>query len=93
MKDDIYGTFKKRDTDDTYNGANRNIQKEDWATGHWENLPDERGAPTLIHNKEHLRQECEKRGVLAKGLIKPTSQGKGYEMSRQSSSRKYFYLG
>lgn len=93
MKDDIYGTFKKKDIDEKYNGANRNVSKEDWASGHWENLPDKQGNPTLIRNKEHLRQECERRGVLAKGLLKPKSQGKGWEMSKKSSSSKYFFLG
>jgi hypothetical protein len=84
MKDDVYGTFKKRNTDDKYNGANRSVHKEDWASGHWENLPDAYGKPTVIRNKEHLRQECEKRGVMAKGLLKSKSQGRGYEMRKDT---------
>lgn len=39
--------------------------------------------PIYIESKQHLRRECEKRGVLAKALLKPKSQGKGWEMSRR----------
>lgn len=85
MKDDIYGTFKKRNADSTYDGANRNVKKEDWASGHWENLPDAQGRPTYIQNKSHLRAECTRRGVMAKGLLKSASQGRGYEMSKSTN--------
>lgn len=39
--------------------------------------------PIYIESKAHLRRECEKRDVIAKAIMKPKSQGKGYEMSRR----------
>lgn len=36
--------------------------------------------PIYIRDKQHLKEECAKRGLMAKSLMKPKSQGKGYEM-------------
>jgi len=38
--------------------------------------------PIYIESKKHLVEECEKRGKYAKALMKPKSQGKGYEHSK-----------
>jgi hypothetical protein len=38
--------------------------------------------PIFIESKKHLVAECEKRGVYAKALVKPKSQGRGYEHKR-----------
>lgn len=91
MKNDIYGTCKKRNADGTYAEANKKLDKPtDWASGYWENLPDSNGNPTVIRDARHLKQECERRDVLAPSLMKPKSQGKGYEMR---APRKYHFLG
>lgn len=49
-----------------------------WVAGDYEHI-DPKG-PIHIETKEQLKFECEKRGLLAKALMKPKSQGKGYEM-------------
>lgn len=36
--------------------------------------------PIYIRDKAHLKEECSKRGLMARSLMKPKSQGKGYEM-------------
>ncbi len=36
--------------------------------------------PIYIRDKQHLKEECSKRGLLAKSLMKPKSIGSGYEM-------------
>lgn len=50
---------------------------KDWATGWWENITTE---PVYIEDKKHLKQVCDKHGVMAKGLMKPKHSGRGYEM-------------
>ena len=43
--------------------------------------------PNMPHmrfdSKEDLKRECEKRGLLVKCLMKPKSQGKGFEHSKR----------
>jgi len=39
--------------------------------------------PIYIESKAHLARECDKRGLLAKAIMKPKSQGKGFENRRR----------
>ena len=48
-----------------------------WAKGWWENIAHE---PIYIRDKQHLKEVCEAHGVMAKALMKPKSDGKGWEM-------------
>jgi len=54
------------------------INTGEWVNGWYEHI-DPKG-PIYIESKAHLRHECAKRGLLAKSLMKPKSQGAGYEM-------------
>ena len=50
----------------------------DYVRGWWENIDKE---PIWIEDKEHLKRECQKRGVIPKIFAKRQSQGKGLEWS------------
>ena len=52
----------------------------DWCQGYWEHIDKQ---PIYIRDKEHLRQECNKRGVIPKAFLKHTSQGKHYEFAQR----------
>ncbi len=54
------------------------INTGEWIVGDYEHI-DPKG-PIHIESKEQLIQECSKMGLLAKSLMKPKSQGQGYEM-------------
>jgi hypothetical protein len=56
-----------------------NIHTHDWVKGWWDHIDRE---PIYIESKEHLRRECEKRGLMARALMKPKSQGHGFEHRR-----------
>ena len=56
-----------------------NYHSGDWVKGWYEHIDKE---PIYIDSKKQLAHECEKRGVYAKALMKPKSQGKGYEHRR-----------
>ena len=75
--------FKKGDTCDECESSKPkdtvNINTGDWARGWYEHLGHD---PVYIESKEHLKRECEKRGLLARALMKPRSRGKGYEHRR-----------
>ena len=53
---------------------------KDWSRGWYEHIDTE---PIYIENKAHLARECDKRGLLAKGIMKSSSQGKGFENRRR----------
>lgn len=55
---------------------NIKINTGEWVSGWYEHIDRN---PIYIHSKSHLAHECEKRGLLARALMKPKSQGKGYE--------------
>ena len=54
------------------------INTGEWIVGDYEHI-DPKG-PIKIESKEQLIQECSKRGLLAKSLMKPKHRGAGYEM-------------
>ncbi len=54
------------------------INMGEWIVGDYEHI-DPRG-PIHIRDKAQLKEECLKRGLMAKSLMKPKSQGAGYEM-------------
>jgi hypothetical protein len=56
--------------------ARRLVRKENWVEGWWENIDHE---PIYIKDKEQLKRECDKRGLIPKAFAKPRSQGKGLE--------------
>lgn len=56
--------------------AKRLVRKENWVEGWWENIDK---TPLYIKDKEHLKRECNKRGLIPKCFAKPKSQGKGLE--------------
>lgn len=57
-----------------------NVQTHDWVKGVWTDIGPE---PIYIESKEHLFQECEKRGVMPRAFMKPKSQGKGFEIAKR----------
>lgn len=59
------------------------INTYDWVRqGTWEHIDS--NLPHLkIDSKEDLIRECEARGLYPKALMKPKSQGKGFEISRR----------
>jgi hypothetical protein len=67
---DPYGTMRKSAE------GRRVARKKDWVEGWWENIDKE---PIYIKDKEQLKAECQKRGVIPKAFAKPVSQGKGLE--------------
>jgi len=67
---DPYGTCKR-----SVEGK-RVARKPDYVEGWWENIDRE---PLYIKDRAHLKQECQKRGVIPKIFSKPASQGKGLE--------------
>ena len=56
------------------------VNTGEWVKGWYEHI-DPKG-PIYIENKEQLKWECEARGLLARSLMKPKSQEKGYEHKR-----------
>ena len=50
------------------------INTGEWVKGWYEHIDKE---PIYIESKRHLAYECEKRGLIARALAKPCSQGKG----------------
>jgi hypothetical protein len=56
------------------------INTESWICGYWEHIDKQ---PIYIRDKAHLKQECEKRGVLPRAFLKHTSQGKHYEFAKR----------
>lgn len=54
------------------------INTENWVVGDYEHI-DPKG-PIHIESKAQLKEECLKRGLMAKSLMKPRHQGAGYEM-------------
>lgn len=69
MKADHYGNYKSSPQ------GKQTARKKDTVQGVWENIGPE---PIYIQDKKHLKQECEKRGVIPKMFMKPKSQGKGH---------------
>ena len=59
------------------------INTYDWIKqGTWEHIDP--AMPNMrIESKEQLKKECESRGVIPKALMKPKSQGKGFEIARR----------
>ena len=72
MKNDIYGNYKRSEE------GKRTNRKSDYVEGYWENIAS---TPIYIKDKHHLKEECQKRGVIPKIFAKPKSQGKGVEWS------------
>lgn len=56
------------------------VHTHNWIRGVWEHIGPE---PIYIESKEHLIRECEKRGVMPRALMKPKSQGVGFEIARR----------
>lgn len=52
------------------------IRTDSWIEGMWEHIDTK---PIYIRNKQHLYEECTKRGQIPKAFMKPKSQGKGME--------------
>lgn len=72
MKDDIYGNYKRSEEGKRVN------RKSNYVEGIWENIARE---PIYIRDKKHLKEVCQKHGVIPKIFMKPKSQGKGHEWS------------
>lgn len=53
------------------------VNTGDWVKGWYEHIDP--SGPIYIESKKQLIYECEKRGLLARSLMKPKSQGQGYE--------------
>lgn len=53
------------------------VGTDSWVEGWWDDLGPE---PVYIHNRKHLIEECSKRGLAPRVLLKPKSQGRGLEM-------------
>ena len=56
-----------------------NINTGEWVKGYYEHIDTD---PIYIESKQHLIQECKKRGLYAKAFLKHKSQGKGLEHRR-----------
>ena len=56
----------------------RVARKLDTVEGWWENIDRD---PIYIKDREHLKRECNKRGVIPRAFSKSKSQGKGLEWS------------
>jgi hypothetical protein len=56
----------------------RVARKKDVVEGWWENIDKE---PIYIKDKYHLKEECNKRGVIPRMFAKSKSQGRGLEWS------------
>ena len=56
----------------------RAARNQDYVRGWWENIDKE---PIFIEDKEHLKRECQRRGLIPKMFAKEKSQGKGLEWS------------
>ena len=57
------------------------LKTDSWVRGWWENIDTE---PIYIHDKQHLINECEKRGVYARAFVKHNSQGRGLAHRRHT---------
>lgn len=58
------------------------IATDDWCQGEWEHI-DKDNPHLRIDSKEHLIRECEKHGVMPRALMKPKSQGRGWEVRKR----------
>jgi len=54
------------------------VNSDEWANGVYEHIAWD--PITITGGKKELKAVCEKHGVMARALLKPCSQGKGYEM-------------
>ena len=54
------------------------IVKDSWVKGTWEHITNK---PIKIESKEHLKKVCEEHNCAPKILLKPKSQGQGYEVN------------
>lgn len=70
MVGDRYGNYKR-----SVEGK-RVARKSDVVEGWWENITTH---PIYIKDKKHLKEVCQKYGVIPKIFAKPKSQGKGLE--------------
>ncbi len=52
----------------------RIARSKDWVAGWWDNIAPH---PIYIRDKQHLKEVCNKYGVIPKAFMKPKSQGKG----------------
>jgi len=55
---------------------NTNIITDKNHTGWFDHLGDR---PVYIESKKHLAEVCDQRGLYARSIMKPKSQGKGFE--------------
>ena len=53
-----------------------NVHTKDHTVGWWDNIDTQ---PVYIESKDHLRHECDKRGLMPKAHSKRSSRGKGME--------------
>ena len=56
-----------------------NVNREGWIEGWWEHIDSH---PIYIRDKQHLFEECRKRGVMPKAFAHRKSQGSGWEIKR-----------
>lgn len=58
------------------------FQSDSWINGTWEHITSE--PITITGGRKELIEVCKKYNVMPKALLKPKSQGKGYEMKESS---------
>lgn len=64
----IYDEVKKEESKETVH-----VNTEEWVKGTWENIDKE---PINIESFDHLKYECNKRGVIPKAFCKPLPGGR-----------------
>lgn len=70
----------------TQDSATVHINTYEWVKkGEWEHI-DPHIPHMNLSSKEELFRVCESRGLLPKAFMKPTSRGKGFEISRRGYS-------